>query len=185
MPSAVANRYARALVDVIVRPGSPVNPEQALAELAAFAAAFGSSLELRNVLLSPAVPPVKKRTVITQVGDRLELSRTSRNFLCVVADHRRLAQLDEMIAAVQGLLDERLGIVRAAVISAQPVTAGQQEAVTAQLSTLTGRQVRAQFSVDPALLGGIIARIGSTIYDGSLRSQLHALQRDLASEPRA
>jgi F-type H+-transporting ATPase subunit delta len=182
MASAVANRYARALVDVIARPGSPVNAEQALAELGAFAAAFSSSLELRNVLLSPAVPPVKKRIVITQVGDKLDLSKTSRNFLCVVADHRRLALLDEMVAAVQGLLDERLGIVRAAVTSAQPVTPGQQEAVAAQLSALTGRQVRAQFSVDPALLGGIVARIGSTIYDGSLRSQLHALERDLASE---
>ena len=178
MASVVANRYARALVEVIAPSGS----EGVVAEVAAFAEVFRASAELRHVLLSPAVAPGKKRTVITQIAGRLGLSRTSRNFLCVVAEHRRLTLLDEMVVAVQGLLDERAGIARAEVTSAHPVPPGQQEALTARLGALTSKQVRAQFSVDPALLGGAVARIGSTIYDGSVRGQLRALERELASE---
>jgi F-type H+-transporting ATPase subunit delta len=182
MASAVANRYGQALVEVVTRPGSPLVADKAIEELSAFWAVFQSSTELRNVLFSPAVPPAKKRAVLGEVSVRLGLSRTSQNFLYVVTDHRRLNLLNEMIAAVQGLLDERQGVVRAAVTSAQPASPEQQEALAARLGQLTGKQVRAQFAVDTALLGGAVARIGSTIYDGSVRGQLQALERQLASE---
>jgi len=182
MASAVATRYARALVDVVTKPGAASTPEAATAELDSFAAAFAVSAELRNVLLSPAIAPVKKKAVIAGLASRLGLSRTTRNFLYVVADHRRLGMLPEMRAAFQGLLDERLGIVRVDVASAQPIDAGQQQALAARLGERTGRQVRLNCSADPALLGGLVARIGSTIYDGSVRGRLRAIERRLATD---
>lgn len=183
MAAAIATRYAQALVDVVTGAGpAAVGPEKTKAELEAFAATFKGSLELRNVLLSPAVPPVKKKVIITEIGARLGISPTTRNFLFVLADHRRLELLEEMKAAFEALLDERLGIVRAGVACAQPIDAAQQSQLAAQLGRLTGKQVRLDCQVDPALLGGLVARIGSTIYDGSVRGQLQALERRLAAE---
>ena len=182
MAGAIANRYARALVDVVTKPGAAVTSEKARSELADFIAALEASPELRNVLLSPAVAPDKKKSIIAELGRRLDLSANVQNFLRVVIDHRRLPLLGEMLAAVEAQVDERLGIVRADVGSAHSVDPDQQSALSARLSELTGKQVRLRFSVDPQILGGIVARIDSTIYDGSVRGQLHALERRLATE---
>ena len=184
MASALANRYARALVDVITKPGAAVTPEKTTAELESFVSTFQASPELRNVLISPAVAPQKKRAIIAGLGERLGLSRTTQNFLYVITNHRRLGLLDQILAAIERLLDERLGVVRAEVASAQPVEPEQQSAVAAGLGKVTGKQVRARFSVDPSLLGGVVARIGSTIYDGSVRGRLQALERRLIAEDR-
>jgi len=182
MATALTNRYARALVDVVTRPGAAGGPEAVVGELRAFVAALRSSVELRNVLVSPAVAPAKKRAIIDIIGARLELSRSARNFLCVVIDHRRVGLLEEMTTAFEVLLDERRGVVRADVASAQPIEPGQQEGLAGRLGTLTGRQVRLRFTVDTALLGGLVVRVGSTVYDGSVRGRLRALGRRLAAE---
>ena len=182
MAAALANRYARALVDVAVKPGAAETPERIAVELADFLTAFRSSAELRSVLVSPAVAPEKKRSVLAGLGEKLGLGRTTQNFLRVVIDHRRLALVGEMLSAFQALLDERAGIARAEVTAAQPVEETQQAALAEKLSGVTGKRVRAQFAVDPALLGGAVARIGSTIYDGSVRGRLRAIGRRLAAE---
>lgn len=182
MAGALANRYGRALVDVVTRPGAAVTPEKATTELADFLVALEASPALRNVLISPAVAPGKKTAIIAELGRRLDLSRTIQNFLRVVIDHRRLALLEEMAAAFEAQLDERRGVVRARIASAQPVDSDQQSALAAGLGQLTGRQVRLDFSVDAKLLGGLVARIDSTIYDGSVRGRLRALGRRLAAE---
>jgi len=100
----------------------------------------------------------------------------------VVAHHRRLLLLAEMLSAFQVLLDERAGIVRAEVAAAQPMEEPQQAALAEKLSRVTGKRVLPQFAVDPALLGGAVARIGSTIYDGSVRGRLRAIGRRLAAD---
>ena len=182
MAAALANRYARALVDVVTRPGAKAAAEKTGVDLADFTAALSASAELQNVLLSPAVPREKKKALIAELSGRLGLAGTTQNFLLVVTDHRRLLILDEIVSAFRALLDERMGIVRAEVASAQPVEPEQQEALASRLSELTGKQVRPNFSVDPQLLGGVMARIGSTIYDGSVRGQLQTLGRRLAQE---
>jgi F-type H+-transporting ATPase subunit delta len=181
MASALANRYARALVEVLTLPGAAA-PDALLGELSAFLEVFRGSSDLRNVLLSPAVAPQKKKDLIAALGARLSLGRVSRNFLYVVTDHRRLNLLGEMLAAVEALLDERRGVVRADITTAQPAAPDQQAALAGKLSHKTGRQVRATYSTDPALLGGAVVRIGSTVYDGSVRGQLAALQRRLGAE---
>lgn len=182
MAGAIANRYARALVDVTTRSGAPASPEQLTRELSDFVEVLHGSQELRNVLLTPAVATGKKKALVETLGGRLGLGKITRNFINVVIDHRRVPLLGEMLASFQTLLDERRGIVRADVVAAQPVDDAQQSALAGKLGEMTGKQVRLQLSVDPALLGGVVARIGSTIYDGSVRGQLHALGRRLASE---
>lgn len=182
MAGALANRYARALVEVATKPGASVSPEQIIDELRSFIGVLNASAELRNVLLSPAVTPDKKKALLDALGQRLVISATTRNFLRVVMDHRRLAYLEQMLSGFQTLLDEQMGIVRAEVTAAQPVESGQQAAMAARLGELTGKKVRLDFSVDARLLGGVVARIDSTIYDGSVRGQLRAIERRLATD---
>jgi len=182
MASALANRYARALVEVVTKAGAAGTPETVIGQLAAFQDVFRGSAELRSVLLSPAVPPAKKKAIIAGLGSRAGLGQVARNFLYVVADHRRLTLLSEMLAAVQALLDDQRGVVRAEVTTAQPAGPDDQSVLTARLSQRTGRNVQTRFQTDPGLLGGAVVRIGSTIYDGSVRGQLGALQRRLGAE---
>ena len=180
--SALASRYANALVDVVTAPKSGVDPKHVLTELRAFEEVYGGSAELRNALTSPSVPPVRKRAVIGGIGGKLGMSRIARNFLFVLADHRRVALLPEVLEAFDLLLDERLGFVRADISSARELDETQRAAVSHKLEQLTGKQVRMRFAVDGDLLGGLVARIGSTVYDGSVRGQLQALGKRLAAE---
>jgi len=181
MAAALASRYARALADVVTRPDAPP-AEQTSEQLRGFLAALGISAELRHALLSPAVAPASKKAVIARIGERLGFSRATRNFLYVVTDNRRLALLDQIVAAFETLLDERRGVERVEVRSARAIEPDQQPALAARLSRLTGKQARLEFAVDPSLLGGAVARIGSTVYDGSVRGRLQALQRRLTQE---
>ncbi len=182
MAGAVANRYARALVDVTTKPGAPVSPDRVTAELSDFIAILDASAELRHALASPAVPQKSKKTLVDHLSVRLGLSGMTRNFLMVIVDHRRAGMLREMRFAFQAQLDERMGIARADVAAAQPVEDEQRAAIAERLGRLVGKQVRLNVTIDASLLGGAVARVGSTIFDGSLRGQLRALERKLATE---
>src|SRR5436190_1028751 len=132
--------------------------------------------------MSPAVPPARKRTVVGRIADMLKLSRVARNFLYVLIDRRRIAALETVLHSFEIIVDERLGFARAEVSSARELTDAQRTTLNAQLERLTGKRVRMRFAVDPALIGGVTARIGSTVYDGSVRGQLDSLGRKLATE---
>ncbi len=180
--SAVAARYANALADVATRAGSELPAQDALSELRAFEDVLKSSAGLREALMTPAVPVGRKRAVIGRIADLLRLSRISRNFLFVLVDHRRIAVLSEIIAAFEQAVDERLGFARADVQSPRELTGPQRAAVMARLERLTGKQIRARYAIDESLIGGVVARIGSTVYDGSVRGQLEALERLMGAE---
>ena len=182
MASAVGARYAKALVDAATRPGAEAPPEQIAAQLKAFEEVCRESAGLRNILLSPAVPGARKRAVVSRLAGALGLSRLACNFLYVLIDHRRLAAMAPIREAYEALLDERTGVVRVEVEAAGELPEAQKDALQKELSLLTGRQARAKFAVDPGLLGGAVARIGSTIYDGSVKGQLQALRRQLRGE---
>jgi len=179
--SAVATRYANALADVVTAAGSALAPQDALGELRSFASALESP-ELRNALITPAVPPARKRAVIGRVADILGLSRITRNFLFVLIDRRRIAEFSDVVNAFEQILDERLGFARAQVASARELTEEQRAALTAVLEKASDKRLRAQFAVDASLIGGVLARIGSTVYDGSVRGQLQTLRRRLSAE---
>lgn len=184
MASAVANRYARALVDVVMAPESPLKPEDAVAQLRAVAAIIQESSELRHALQTPAIQNSRKRAVMAKLLESAGGGSVFiRNFVYVLIDHRRIGIVDEIREAFELQLDERLGFVRAEVTSAVPIDHRVSAGLESELSRLTGKRMRLRFDVDPALLGGVVARIGSKVYDGSVRGELRQLGRKLAGQP--
>jgi F-type H+-transporting ATPase subunit delta len=180
--SAVAARYANALADVVTQAASGLRPNDAVSELGAFEDALKSSAELQEVLVTPAIPIGRKRAVIGRLADILKLSRVTRNFLFVLLDHRRMPLIPEILSAFELIVDERMGFARADVQSARELSEAQRAALTARLQQLTGKRIRARYAVDDRLIGGAVARIGSRIYDGSVRGQLESLERRLSAE---
>jgi F-type H+-transporting ATPase subunit delta len=180
--SALASRYAAALVDVVTGTRAGLPPDQVTGELRAFEDVLRQSAELRHALASPSVSPARKRGVVGKIAERLGASRVVRNFLFVLIDHRRVPMLSEIIEAFITRLDERLGFARAEVRAARQIDDSQRAALVAQLERLTGKQVRLQFTVDESLIGGVVARVGSTVYDGSVRGRLETLGRRMTAE---
>jgi len=182
MASAVASRYARALVDIVTAPGAVLKPEDAVAQLRAAGEMIAASTELRNALLTPAIQTSRKRAVMGRLLENLPVTHIIRNFIFVVIDHRRIGMLTEIREAFELVLDERMGFVRAEVTSTTPLDEGRSAGMEAELSRLTGKRMRLRFGVDAELLGGVIARIGSTVYDGSLRGQLQNMRRKFTEQ---
>jgi F-type H+-transporting ATPase subunit delta len=179
---AVRSRYANALVDVVLDPKSNVQAPDVARELRAFAAILADSAELRHALASPSVPTVRKRAVIGRIADQLGSGRITRNFLYVLNQHARMDALAAVVETFEEALDERLGFSRADVTSARELDEGQRQQLEAELGRLTGRRMRLKFSTDESLLGGVVARIGSTMYDGSVKGRLATLGRQLSAE---
>jgi F-type H+-transporting ATPase subunit delta len=181
--TAVAARYAEALADIVTGASSisaaPVRPQDALAELKAFAETLRSSSELYNALTTPAVPVSRKKAVVGRIAEDLQLSTVLRNFLFVIIGHHRIPLLAEIAGAFELQLDQRMGYVRAEVSSARELNAEQRNLLNGSLERLSGKRVRMQFKIDESLIGGAVARIGSTVYDGSVRGQLQSLERRL------
>ena len=180
MSLAVANRYSRALAEVVFAPDSGLSAQQVLDEVGDLATAVKSSPELSAVLRSPAVPNAQQRGVLGKICEKLGTTQTVRNLAWVVADHNRSNILGDIRKSFEALVDERRGMARAEISVAAEASAEQKAALEAALGRLTGKQVVAQYVVDPALIGGATARVGSTVYDGSVRGQLSALARKLS-----
>ena len=179
MPAAVASRYARALVDVVLAPASQLEPGRVREDLRSFEQALAGSTELANALQSPAVTRSRKRAVIARLGQPLGITGVAKNFLFVLIDHRRMAELSSIIAAFEKLVDERLGILQVEVTSAQELKQPQQDDLVRQLAAMTGKKIVLNLRTDNDLVGGLVVRLGSTVYDGSVRGQLEALGREL------
>ncbi len=174
--SAVVSRYASALADVVLAAGSGLDPAQSVEQLKSFDEVVRSSSDLRSVLATPAISAARKREVIKDIANALGVSGVIRNFILVLADHGRAAALPQILDGYEMALDARLGFVRAEVSSASELTESQKNELAAQLGKVAGAQVRMRFTVDADLIGGVSARIGSTVYDGSVRGQLATLR---------
>jgi len=179
--SAVASRYARALVDVVTEPGSGISADEATEQLQQVMALIEGSQDLRNALLSPAVSPARKRAVVAKLTAPLGINSKIHNFLYVVIDHRRVHEIPSIVEAFEFFIDEHLGFVRADVASARDLTEAQRAALEVQLTRLAGKTAKVKFQTDPSLVAGVLARIGSTVYDGSVRGQLERLRATLLS----
>jgi F-type H+-transporting ATPase subunit delta len=175
---AVLVRYARAFADVVV--AHKLNPDKAMAEMAEAAAMIAGSRELRNVLLNPAVRREQKHALLDSIVARMGGSKLLRNFLAVLIDQRRIASIGEIVLLFKEELDRRTGITEARVLSARELSSAEKRSLEKQLAEITGRTVRATYAEDPALLGGVTVRVGSTIYDGSVQGQLRRLRQQLA-----
>jgi len=172
-------QYANALADVALAQGAAAPVTQQLGDLAV---AYASSSELRNFLASPAVSKTEKRGVAEKIAMRLGASQIVRNFLFVMIDHRRTQELPEIFRSFQEVVRERQGIAEAEIFSPAALNDAQKKEMTQALERLTGKKVEAKFSLDTNLLGGVLVRVGDTIYDGSLRNQLNALREQLTRE---
>src|SRR5260370_36260517 len=158
---------------------SALKAEDDIAQPRAAAKMVADSAELRHALMTPAIQNSRKRAVIGRLLDSTGTSHLIRNFVFVIIDHRRIAILDEIREAFEVLLDVRMGFVRAEVTSAAALDQQRSAGLESELSNVTGKRMRLRFAVDPELLGGVVARIGSTVYDGSLRGQLQQLRKRL------
>jgi F-type H+-transporting ATPase subunit delta len=172
-------QYANALADVAMAQGAA---DSTLKQLADFGAAFDLSAELRNFLSSPAVPRSVKHGAIEQIAARTGAGKIIRNFLFLIADHHRAHMLPEIIATFQEVLRRRQGIAEAEISLAVELSAAQKKKFAQTLERLTGKKIQAKYSLDPALLGGAVVRVGDTVYDGSVRNSLNELRARLTAE---
>jgi F-type H+-transporting ATPase subunit delta len=185
----VARRYAAALTDLVLAAKLPADKQRAEAQkareqLSGFATLLVQNPPLRNVLASPAVPREKKLALLDALRGRLGLSPITRNFLAVLLDHRRLDLLEGVLEAFDRVVYSRLGIVPVEVTTAFSLDHKQKNQVEERWRALAGAQVELRYRENAAILGGAVARLGSTIYDASLRAQLRRLQQQLAAESR-
>ena len=181
MLSVVASRYARALVDVVAAPGSGIEPALALEQLRSVVKLIKESQILQTALESPAVAPSRKRAVMRRLLEPAGIHEKVRNFVYVVTDHRRVHEFASIVEAFETLLDQRLGLVAAEIQSAHSLTDAQRAGLEIQVSRLCGKKAKLKFSTDPALIAGVVARVGSTVYDGSVRGQLQRLRTRLGA----
>jgi len=177
--ASVASRYARALVDVILE--HHIDGDAARQQLRAMVDAVHESLELRRVWASPAVLPEQKRAVLDAIVGQIGAVKPIRNFMAVIIDHRRIGMLDDILRVFETELDAQLGFVEVEVSSARPLSPQEQREVEARVGKMTGKSVRATYVSKPELLGGVLVRVGDTIYDGSVRGQLEKMRLELST----
>ncbi|PYP91393.1 MAG: ATP synthase F1 subunit delta [Candidatus Angelobacter sp. Gp1-AA117] len=176
---AVASRYARAFAEVVM--DRRIDPNTAIQELETMAELMKSSPELRNVLQNPAVPHSQKLKLLDALIARIGGSKILRNFIAVLIDHHRAGQLHEVAEQFKHELNQRLGIAEAQVRSARELMPEEKQQLEKQMTAITSKVVRATYTRDARLLGGVIVRIGSTIYDGSVRGQLQRIKQQIVS----
>lgn len=179
--AAVANRYARAFADVVL--DSKLDPTAVVQQVRSFVEMYEANEDLRRVWDSPAIPAEEKRKLLDAMVARMAgVTRPVRNFLAVLIDHGRISQLTHIAHQFEAELNQRLGRVEAEVFSARQLSDAERQALLTTVAQNTGRQVSAKYKIDPALIGGAVVKIGSTVYDGSVRGQLQRLKQELASE---
>ena len=173
---ASAARYARALLDVVVKEG---NPEQVEQELIAFTSLVEQTPQLRKAFASPAVPTTAKRGIVEQVIARMRPSAPLAKLLLMLTDGERLGLIADLAPAYSAALREHRQIVQAEVTTAEALPAEQLAQFETRLAKAIGRRVTMTSRVDTSLIGGAIARVGSVVYDGSVATQLEKMRERL------
>lgn len=177
--SVIALRYAHAFASVVA--SQKIDPAAAQQQLQDFSATFEGSRELREVLMNPAIPQEQKLKVLDAIAGKLGMQPQVRNFIAVIMENQRLGDLNEILAEYHAVADERSGVAEAEITSAHPLNDADRADLEAQVARVAGGRVRATYREDASLLGGAIVRIGSTVYDGSIRAQLQQLKQKLVS----
>jgi F-type H+-transporting ATPase subunit delta len=177
--ASVASTYARAFADVVL--SAHLDADRSIAELRTLTSLLSESAQLRRVWENPAIPADQKRRVLDVVAERDGFSKQVRNLIAVLIDHRRIHFLVAIVDQLEKELDARLGFAEAQITSARELAENEKREFETQVQKLTGKKVRAHFGLDSSLLGGAVLRIGSTIYDGSVKGQLERLKEALSS----
>ena len=176
--ASVASTYSRAFADVVLSAHLDVN--RALSDLRAIASLLAESSDLRRVWENPAIPADQKRRVLDVIAERDGISKQARNLVAVLIDHRRIHFLDPVITQLEKELDSRLGFAEAEITTVRELVDTEKREFEAQVGKLTGKKVRAHYAQDASLLGGAVVRVGSTIYDGSVKGQLERIREQIS-----
>jgi F-type H+-transporting ATPase subunit delta len=172
-----ATRYARALLDVGIKEKRDLQETEE--ELAAFVDLFTQHPTLEKVLLNPVVPVGRKQAAVAELTARLKTSSILAKLINLLAERDRLVLLPELLASYRERLLEHQDVVQAEVTTAVPLAADRTQAIVLGLARLTGRTVTLSTKVNPSIIGGVVARIGSTVYDGSVTTQLQKMKQRL------
>ncbi len=184
--ASVVGTYARAFADVVladaVKTGaSHLDPARAIEELHSIEALLKESDQLRRVLENPAIPENSKLGVLDAITARLGTTRQVRNFVAVITDHRRLPLFSDILKQLEQELNDRQGFAEAQVSSARQLSEPEKQMLEAEITKMTGKEVRAHYEQDVSLLGGAVVQVGSTIYDGSVKGQLERIREQLVA----
>jgi F-type H+-transporting ATPase subunit delta len=177
--ASVGSTYARAFADVVF--STHLDADRSIAELRSIAGLLAESSELWRVWENPAIPAEQKRRVLDAIAQREGISRPVRNLVAVLTDHRRVHFLEPIIAQLEKELDARLGFAEAQITSARELADAEKRTLEGQIEKVTGKKVRARYEQDASLLGGALVRVGSTIYDGSVKGQLERIRDAISS----
>jgi F-type H+-transporting ATPase subunit delta len=173
-----ALRYARALLDVAVKEKAALEP--IADDLASFLNLFTQNPALEKVMLNPAVPVPRKRAAMVELTDRAHASPILSKLLVLLAERDRLVLLPDLLSAYRDRLLDHQQVVRAEVTTAAPIEPARAQAIERALARVTGRTVRLAMRTDRSIIGGVVARIGDTIYDGSVTRQLELMKKSLS-----
>jgi F-type H+-transporting ATPase subunit delta len=178
--AAFVARYAAAFLDVVT--AEKLDTAAIDIQLNDFLATFNGSPELREFFVNPGIPAMKKVEFLDKLNTRLALRKELRNLIAVLINNGRIGQVNEVAAAWRRLLQEQLGIRPAEIVTARELGKDERNALVAEVGRLAGARIEPSFKLDPAILGGTVVRIGSTVYDGSVRGRLERLRETLIAE---
>jgi F-type H+-transporting ATPase subunit delta len=175
--ASVVNTYARAFAEVVL--SKRLDEARILGETEQMAALVRENKQLREVWEAPSIPEPQKREVLDGIVARLGVSAPVRNFMAVLIDRRRTRFLEEIVAQFRNELNQRLGRAEAEITTIRELAPQERRSLEADLAQATGKQILARYSQDGNILGGVIARVGSTVYDGSIKTQLERIRQQI------
>jgi len=178
MPAFVA-RYAQAFADVVS--DAKLDAAAIDSQLTDFIATWDVSAELRTFFVNPAIPAAQKVEILDKLNAKLGMQKELRNLLAVLIQNDRIGHVVEVAAAYRSILQQQLGIRPAEIVTARELSADERSALVAEVAKLAGAKVDASFKLDKDILGGTVVRIGSTVYDGSVRGRLDRLKEVLTA----
>ncbi len=178
MPAFVP-RYATAFLEVVT--AANLDTAAIDRQFTDFLGTWNGSAELRTFFENPAIAAVQKVAILDKLNARLGLQKELRNLIAVLIDNDRIAHVAEVAASYRQLLQQQMGIKPAEILTARALSAEEQAQLVAEVSKLAGAKIDASFKLDPRMIGGAVVRIGSTVYDGSVRGRLERLKEVLAS----
>ena len=177
--AAFVARYASAFQDVVI--SAKLDAKQIDSQLADFLATWEGTAELREFFGNPAIPAVQKVDFLDSLNAKLKLQKELRNLIAVLINNGRIGQVSEVAAAWRALVQQQSGVRPAEIVTARELGAKERDALAAEVAKLAGAQISATYKIDPEILGGTVVRIGSTVYDGSVRGRLERLKEALIS----
>ena len=177
MAAAFASRYARAFADVVA--SAKLDAAALDRQFQDFVATWDGSKELRELFVNPAIPAAQKVAILDKLNARMGLQKELRNLLAVLIDHDRIGEVHEVAEAWRTEMQERLGIRQAEIVTARELSAQEREELLSGVGKLAGARIEPTYKLDPGIIGGTVVRIGSTVWDGSVRGRLERLKEAL------